>query len=295
MGTVGWGDVKKEKGSPKNFTKGGGSDLFVKLPEGKHTIRLVGKPHEIHIAWIKNQETGRNEKFLVPQKGGYAQRLKNLNIEVRQYFAVNCFVKEDEKVRIRILEKGPSIFNSFGTWYENFTYPEGHKRAGENIDPGGVDGPNFLVVAETPNGKNANQRTTYNVIALQQTPFNKAQLELLNRSNDPEKYKDLPLGERGLVKLKEFYDEEKAAERLDKKLRDLAGIDVDDDAEDAPIGSNDSDDDSDDEGSPSSDIGDILGGDDSDEDDSDDSTDNDEDDSDSDLVKQAEEVLGDLF
>lgn len=299
MGNIGWGEIKTKGDSPKNYKKGGGgSDLFVKLPEGDHHIRLVGEPHEIHIAWIKNTETGKNEKFLVPTKGGYLQRLKSLGVEVRKYFASNCFVQEDDKVRLRIIEKGPSIFDSFSNWYQHFTYPKGHKKQGQNINPGGVDGPVFLISAEAPSGKNANQRINYNVIALQQTPFTKEQLEVLKRGKvDTEKYADLPLGERGIIDLSKFYDEEKAEERLKQKLRELAGISADDDnegTEDAPV--NDSDDDFSDDDSGSDDIGDLLG----DSDDSEGSsgpTDNTQDDSDedSDLVKQAEEVLGDLF
>ena len=289
MGNIGWGDVKTKGDSPKNYKKGGASDLFVKLPEGEHTIRLVGEPHETYVAWIINPETGKNNKFLVPQKGGYLQRLKSLGVEVRKYYASNCFVLGDEKVRLCILEKGPAIFDSFSNWYQHFTYPKGHKKEGQHINPGGVDGPNFLIAAELPAGKNQNQRINYNVIALQQTPFTKEQLEILKRGkDDTEKYADLPLGERGIIDLSKFYDEEKAEERLRAKLRELAGIDDDDDkgTEDATV--NDADENSED-------IGDLLGEDDKDSQKRVDEVDEDESDEDSKLVQQAEEILGNLF
>jgi len=298
MATIGWGDVSKKNNTPKNYNKGEGSaDLFIKLSEGKHTVRLVGAPHAIDIAWIHNSETDKDEKFIVPTKGGYHQRLVSLGVKITSSFAVNAFYIGDDKVRLRILEKGISVFDGFGAWHENFTYPEGHAHAGEKIDPGGVDGPNFVIVSEVPVGKKASQRASYKVVALQQTPFTKDQIELLKRGRkeNAEKYKDLPLGERGAINLKEYYSEERAAERLDKKLKELAGINVGNESEDAPI--NKEKEDVSEDSFEVSNISDIIG--------------NTEDSqaskpqtktqtksqpkTDLDLVKEAEEVLGDLF
>jgi hypothetical protein len=296
MANIGWGDVKTKSDSPKNYTKGAGnSDLFVKLPVGEHEIRLVGEPHEIYIAWIKNPETGANDKFIVPQKGGYIQRLKALGVEVKKNYATNCFVISDDKVRLRILEKGPSIFDSFSNWYHHFTYPKGHKKEGQKINPGGVDGPKFLISALDPPGKNSNQRINYSVIALQQTPFTKEQIEVLKREKiDAEKYADLPLGERGKIDLAKYYDEERAEEKLKNMHLELAGIskvDGNSDTEDAPISGSDDESDS---PAGSDDIGDLIG-EDSSSDDSQEVSENENEDEDSKLLKQAEEVLGDLF
>lgn len=273
MSNIGWGDVKKNS-SPKKYSQVNSTDLFVKFTSGKNTVRLVGEPHEIYVCWMRNTESGKNEKYIVPKKGGYIDRLKSLNLDVRKYYATNCFVLEDDVVRLRILEKGPGIFESFYNWYSNFKYPKGHKNEGQNINPGGVDGPNFLIVAETPSGKNQNLRTNYSVMALQQSPFTKEQIEVLKRGKvDVEKYKDLPLGERGAIDLSEYYNEERAEERLKKKLQEISGISSEDDSEEISV-------------NQSSTVEDLL---------TNDEENSSEPDDDSDLVKQAEEILGDLF
>jgi len=234
MSTLSWGDIGKNN-PVKNYSgSSSGSDLFVKTPEGKHQIRLVGKPVQINVAWIQNDE-GRNEKFIVPPTGSYEQRLKNLNIDVRPSFAANCFVRGDEECRLRILEKGKSIFNSFSTYYEEFAYTSGPKK-GQHIDPGGPDGPDFRIIAKPPSGKGGQKRISYEVIPLQATPFTKEEKELLARTKDPdnEEIKALPLGQRGIIDLEKFYDMEKSAEKLDKRLAELAGIKVSD-AEDVDV------------------------------------------------------------
>lgn len=231
MSTATWGTIKSKEGKPviyKNSGEGKSQDLFLKLPEGKHRIRLVGQPHDFYLAWIQTPD-GKREKYLVPRTGGYFERIRQYKgFDVKHTFATNCFYLEDSKVRIRILEKQDSstcIFNNFITWYENFKYPEGHAKAGESINPGGPDGPVWLIESKAPEGKNSNQRVSYVVTTLQQTPFTKAQAEIIARNN-AEQHKDLPMGERGIINLQEFYDEEKAKERLEKKLNELAGISV---------------------------------------------------------------------
>lgn len=204
---IGWDEID----DPKTNNGGGdSSDLFLKLSDGTHTVRLVGKPVVRYTAWIGKR------KYVVPEE--YINRLAAIDITARKTYAINVFDRADTaagKTRFKILERGASVFSPFGTYFKEVIDEE----TGKNVDPGGKDGPNWKIIVSVPPGDK--RRTTYKVMAMpKSSPFTKAEAELIRRPKTmtEEELKKLPLGERGLIDLERFYDLNKAKEELDKVL-----------------------------------------------------------------------------
>jgi len=189
----------KTKGASGN-TKA--NELFMKIKD-KHRVRFVGEPERIHIAWIGKK------KYVVPQN--YIERVEAAGHTVRDYFAINIFDRNDkdengkQRLRVKILEKGRSIFLSIK---ENC-------KLLEMDHPGDKDGWDWAISASIPEDI---RQTKYTVAAVKQTPFTPEEIEFFKRKKDPEKYKDLPLGERGVIDLKQFYNEEAAIKRLEAEV-----------------------------------------------------------------------------
>lgn len=219
MGQIGWGDVKTAKEGVSGSSSS--QDLYLKIGV-KNKIRLVGKPHEVNIAWMNGK------KYVVPEN--YVSRLENLGIKCRTNYAINIFDREDTAngvTRVKVLEKGTKIFSAFKAYFEEFKDDNG-----KNIDPGGVDGPDWIIKATIPAGKDK-RNTEYQVMPLGKVPFNAKEIELIRRCklSDEEK-KNFPLNERGPIDLAKLYDLDKASKVLDEVLSNStsikAGVDGDD-------------------------------------------------------------------
>jgi len=233
MAQVGWGDVKTSKTSDSGAKTG---ELFLKLDSGKHKIRLVGKPHEMWLCWINKK------KYVVPES--YISRLEHIGCKPRLHYAINVFDRADTEkglTRLKILEKGTQVFQHFSTYFNEL-----------EIDPGSAKGPDWRIIVDVPSDK---RQTTYNALALGETPFTAKEIELLTRPKkmDEEELKKLPLGERGLIDLAKFYSEENAAKQLDEILSKATGTASDtvdevakkageEDSLDSLLGENDDDD-----------------------------------------------------
>ena len=191
-------DSIKTKGSRGGS---GGGELFMKLTAGKHKVRLVGDPLMVNIAWVNGK------KFIVPE--AYEERVSAL-ADIRQSYAVNVIDRNDEKLRFKILEKGPKVFSPIITQFNEVTDAEGNR-----IHPGKNSGQDWMIIVDVPSDP---RRTDYNVVPLAATPFTDAEKELISRTKDREKYQDEPIGERGMIDLVSIYSEEKAAEKLDELL-----------------------------------------------------------------------------
>ena len=216
MGTISWGEIQpiSSRGSGS-----GGSNLFMRLGAGKHTVRLVHQPVRFYVAWIKGK------KYIVPPD--MVSRLESLGVEPRLTYASNCFDRADTAegiTRLKILEKGTSVFSHFQNYFNEVK----DTKTGESVDPGGNSGPDWRVVVNVPPGADGVRRTKYDVIPLAPTPFSKEEIKLLARGKpeNKEQYKDAPLGEKGLIDLNAIYDEEKARQKLEPLLRGEAGLET---------------------------------------------------------------------
>lgn len=196
-----WDDVSVGGGS--------GDGIFMKLGDGKHTIRLAGAPKLLWLAWHDGK------KYAVTKE--MKERLESLHIAVRKYYAINCFDRADTAKGVtsfKIIEKGPKLFNEFKLYRDEF-----------EVDPGSDKGPDFRIIVKVPEDK---RRTDYKAVALKSTPFSEAERELIARTKesrkDPEKFKSMPLGQRGLIDLDQFYKIEESTRKLEEIIAKAAGL-----------------------------------------------------------------------
>lgn len=222
--TLDWDKIPASQNSAK-YEKD--ENLFMRLPHGDHKIRIVGKPVEVLVAWfpVKNKEGKTvNIKVVVPED--YKERVEANNIKVTKYYAINCFDRADTEngvTRLKILEKGGSIFNSFRKYFD-----------ATGIPPGGKDGPDWVISADVPKDR---RQTRYSIMPMpNSSPFTKEEKEFLKKDG-----KDGPLGERGFINLDEYYSDEKAAEELEKLLKKTSSFENMDSVDDI-INDGDSDD-----------------------------------------------------
>ena len=214
MASLDWSDIKPMDKKGSGGKSSGSSDLFMALPDGKHQVRLVGKPIAIYTAWIKGQ------KYIVPEN--YVDRVRQYGVEPRLKYAICCFDRADTEkgiTRLKILEKGNSIFSFFRTYFEDIL-----DENGKNVDPGGTKGPDWKITVSVPEGKDAQRRTTYSIMPIRPVAFTEKEIEMLTRSNDPEKWKEKPFGERGKIKLEQFYKIDDAAQKIEELLVELSGM-----------------------------------------------------------------------
>jgi len=207
MAQVGWGDVKTSKTSGTGAKTG---DLFLKLDAGRHRIRLVGKPHEMWLVWINKK------KYVVPES--YISRLEHIGCKPRLHYAINVFDRADTdkgECKLKILEKGTQVFQFFSTYFNEL-----------EIDPGSAKGPDWKIIVDVPQDR---RQTEYKALAIGETPFTQEEITLLTRPKNmaEEDLKKLPLGERGLIDLAKFYNEENAAKQLDEILAKATGTSTD--------------------------------------------------------------------
>ncbi len=231
----GWDDISDGKGKGKG--KGGfdkskstfNVDLFMKLPDGEHKIRLIGKsPQKINVAWIPNPykkdekvAKGKESKIKVIVPDAYIDRLKSLNIIPRENFAMLCFDRKDTVegiTRLKIIEKGPVLFRTFKSWAKAHAGDDG-----SFVSPGDLSkGPDWYIEAIVPDNI---LETSYNLTPLDAKPISKAEAELLKRV--PSEHLDKPLGERGPINLAEYYatEKEKGAKILELFLKQNNSLD----------------------------------------------------------------------
>jgi len=199
--TSSWDNVKSF--DPDNKKKNGKreGDLFMKLEEGNHQIRLVGPVHTMLAVWANNK------RYVIP--ADLKSRVEQAGYKVRDLYAINIFDRADSansKVRFKILEKGSGLFGYFKNYHEQV-----------KIDPAGNQGTDWSIKVVVPNG---NKRATkYITMPMMQTKFNAAETALIKRKpqeNDIEN--NISLGERGLINLKKIYDEEKARKLVIEEL-----------------------------------------------------------------------------
>jgi hypothetical protein len=227
MPNVEWTKVRSVSESQK-VTGKSNTELFMKLDEGRHQIRLVGKPYEVLLGWANGK------KIVIPEK--YIARLDSLGIKARLHYVINVFDRNDTKqgiYRTKLLEKGATIFANFKTYHDEIV-----DESGKNINPGGKNGPDWVINVEVPTvkGKKDKRGTKYNIVPLASTPFTAKEIEFLTRKDrvvDVEEGKEapkgkiskidfnkLPLNERGIVDLEKLYDPEVWGERIEKLLND---------------------------------------------------------------------------
>lgn len=233
----GWGAVKES--TEKKTSKGGKNDqntLFFRIPlkentKTKHRVRLVGGPVTFNTIYHNRK------RYIVPDD--YVERVRHAGFKPRDTSAIQVFDREDTKegiTRLKILEKGNSIFEYFETYHEDVTDDDGNP-----VNPGGPDGPDWIITADVPSDI---KQTSYKCTAMAAKPFSEAELELLNLDPNDEENKKKPLGQRGPIDLHDFYNLEKAAKLLEAEVLSEGGLD-EDDAEDVDDSSDDSDDDDD--------------------------------------------------
>ena len=220
--TIGWDDIpdntprKSDQSSSKTE-----ESLFMRFTSGDNTIRLVGKPIVRDIAWLPNPEVeGKNLKFVVPKE--YKGRIETMGFDVRPNYIVCVFDRADTEAgitRLKILEKGVSVFQPFKTYFAKRKDKDGNP-----IDPGGKLGPDWSIEA-----KGTGRNTKYNIQPLDASPWTSDEAKLLKAK--PEDNQDKPRGERGFFNenkgnylLDLLYNTDKAAEKLEKYLKENSGL-----------------------------------------------------------------------
>jgi len=207
--------ISKNFQEASNKSKGSSSDLFMKLvPNKANRIRIVGELKAINASWIDGVG-----KLVIPQD--YIERVEAMGHEVRQSVVCNVIDRSDEKLRFKILEKGPAVFRPIITRFEEVKDADGNE-----IHPGGPAAGDWLIKPVVKGNKPRD--TSYEVQWVDKSPITKEEKKLIARSKDPEKYKDLPLGEKGLIDLDIMYSDEKALQRL-KAYLEQEGEEVDGD------------------------------------------------------------------
>lgn len=159
-GYVGWGDV----GGKKSYNGGGKGETnypeHVRLQEGTPSrLRLVDKPFKF---W-------RHYDPIMAISPGYADDVCwQAGHQPRERYAIRVLDRSDGN-KLKILEGGPSIFNDFKGYFELTS----------GKDPGGQNGPDWLIKVEIPMGKNGRKdrrMTKYHVMRDEKAPFTKEEL-----------------------------------------------------------------------------------------------------------------------
>ena len=196
----------------QSSSKGGSGDLFMSTKGGgRFTVRFAGEAKEKNILWWP--QTG-GKKYIVPDN--YYHKMVELGFPVRKQVISNVIDRDDAKLRFKLLEKGPKVYGPVLTRYNEVL----DKKTKKPIHPGGPNGEDWRIVVTVP----ADPRNTdYTVSNLDRIPFTPEEIELLKRKEDPEKYKDLPIGERGLIDIDAIYNPEKYIEALDKMIAEKQG------------------------------------------------------------------------
>lgn len=203
-----------------NKSKGKNPHLFVKIEPGdKVQLRMVGKAVKFSTAYINGQT------YIVPPE--YEEKVASISgVSLRKQYAMQCFDRADTAkgiTRLKILQKGPTVFEHIGN-YANEAVDEN----GQPIDPGGINGPD-LKISRVGKGRD----TKYKVVIISQVPFTKEEKKLLIMDPDSEDAKGKPLGQRGKINLQQYFNMERAANRLEEEVfKNAKGIDNDDETED---------------------------------------------------------------
>lgn len=200
---------RSERSSQKG--KGGGGDLFMSTKGGgKFTVRFVGEAKEKNILWFP--QTG-GKKYIVPEN--YYNKMIALGFPVRKQIISNVIDRDDSKLRLKLLEKGPKVFGPVLTRFNEVL-----DKKGKQIHPGGANGEDWRIVVDVPSDP---RKTDYRVSDLDRVPFTKDELALFRRAKeeDPDKKAEiekLPIGERGMIDIDAIYSTAKYIEDLDKMI-----------------------------------------------------------------------------
>lgn len=203
---------RSEKSAQKGSKRGDG-DLFMSTKGGgKYTVRFVGDAKEINILWYPAQG---GKKHIVPQN--YVERMKAVGYDVRSQMVCNVIDRDDSKLRFKLLEKGMKVYGPVLTRFNEVLDDDGNQ-----VHPGGPGGDDWRMVVDVPEDV---RNTSYEMSNLKPTKFTAEEIALLKRGRpeNQEKYKDLPIGERGKIDIDKIYDAEKYIEALDKLIADKEG------------------------------------------------------------------------
>lgn len=152
MAMVDWGKIEK-RSSPT-----GGN--FLKLTEGKHRIRLVGKAFEYVKHWDPINVSCNGKE------GGCPLCLSGNEKDVaRKRYAINILHRDDSN-KLKILDAGPQVFTAFRDYFES-----------TQIDPGGKEGPDLVIKVEVPGGDQ--RRKKYSIIPLNKAEFTKEEVAMI--------------------------------------------------------------------------------------------------------------------
>jgi len=247
-------DKKKEEKSGNKGLGAGAGDLFMKTPEGRHQIRLVGDAKVVYTHW-----TADKKKFNVDPK--HVQKMRALKIDIRKSIVSNVLDREDQKKRkeegllprFKILEKGNQLFKNIITRYEEVLDDNG-----KQVHPGGPKGCDWVIKVTVPVVKGVKdiRSTEYSSTNLKETPFTKEELALIAKTPNvekvkslipadllkkivdtgyAEKYKDLPLGEKGLIDLDAMYDPNKHEDDVKALIAEKSGEEVESEGKESVV------------------------------------------------------------
>ena len=136
---------------------------------GEYKVRLVG-PHvrcrKRFKPYRATVQMNEKERDIAWSKGWPAPPKR---------YAINVIDKtglaEGETGKLKVLEKGPSVFKNFANYKAIF-----------NNDPAGKDGPDFLIVVKIPKDSSGNYiklKTEYTVTHLEKAPFTEDEVKML--------------------------------------------------------------------------------------------------------------------
>lgn len=165
---VGWDEPEERKGG-----QGGGQ--FLKLEAGKkYKVRLVSRPVQYFQHWdpVICRSPGVD-----PESGKTLDPLMLQGHTPKKRYAIWVFDREDQN-KLKVMDFPPSLRDQFVEWKANF-----------NEDPGGPNGPDWIVKLEVPGTDR--RRTKYKASYLDKAPFTQEELKQITEGNLKEKLNEL--------------------------------------------------------------------------------------------------------
>ena len=167
---VNWEDATAEAKSER------GGDTFLKLvPGNKYRIRLISKPVRYMQHW---EPVICRSPGVDPESKQVIDPLMLLGYKPKKRFAIWVLDREDGN-KIKLMDFPQQLLDCFSEW----------KAMYNNEEPGGKNGPDFVIKLELPGGDR--RRTKYKAVALEgRTPFTDDELKRINEGKLKDKIQE---------------------------------------------------------------------------------------------------------
>jgi hypothetical protein len=157
-------DIDFQPKEEKQQSSNSGSDIqYMKMSEpGKYIVRLVGP-----YVKVRKHFKPYNATIVDGAEGKAVDPAWQAGFVPSKRFAINVIDKtnlgEGETGQLKILEKGPTVFQNFQAW-----------KGVTGVDPSKGQGPDFVITVTIPKDDNGNYnrlKTKYQVVPVEKAPF----------------------------------------------------------------------------------------------------------------------------